>query len=383
MKKLVFLSLALFSACLLVLACAPDKKSKLSRNTLRVSIEPTRLGMLNNDQSVELSAILTNAKGEEQDTTVSWHVEPANFGTFEPTTGKKVTFKTSPTETGQGKITADCSGEKATINFSLGVAAIDEIKITGAPGGLNYGTYADLTAEAFAGGASVSPQPTIDWSVTSISGGSNLATISRISDQAVRLTANNNTPGVVRVTASYGGVNEFKDIVIGSTESIKRFIYSDNGLGTAIDSALVVYNDAQWRPTVASKIEITDSTGIDIDPIKSFRFQYTQGTGLSNNYAGVAFNFTSSQDLSEYTTLVFWAKGESGGEKFRVESPSDTSPSNTYSQTFTVTNNWAQYTMNIPVTNMQKPIKTVINFVFDKNNTNGNATVYFDYIYFE
>lgn len=118
MKKIIFASVALLMCGLIIIACAPEKRSKLRTTTITVSVEPLS-AHLNNGESKDFTAIIRN-NGNVVEGDVFWRVEPAEFGTFSSTTSKTTTFTAAATGSGNGQIIAECSGVKGYSNIALG-----------------------------------------------------------------------------------------------------------------------------------------------------------------------------------------------------------------------------------------------------------------------
>ncbi len=377
MKKAVLLSSALLIGLCIAVACAPEKKGKLDQNTLTVKIEPPKIGQVANEASVQISAILVNAKGEAQDVDVIWSLSDNSLGNLSSNTSKTVTFTAAAAPvTGQGVITVDCGGIKKTANFSVGTATVDEIYVTASKTSLQYGAESNLTAVARAGGVPVADQPEITWSCSP----ANLGTLSATTGANVTFTANNsNNPGSVVVKASALGLDRSVTILVGSTETVKRFVYSDAGLGPNINSQYTIYGDWQWFPNNinSSSFTIADVSGCPADPRVAHQLNYIQGTLGDDPYAGLAFKFSTAQDLTEYTKLKFSVRGVNGGERFRVEFPDAANYTD-----YTASSSWEEKTIDIrPI--IRYSVNTPINFVFKRSITGGNASIQIDYIYFE
>lgn len=87
MKRILLLTLCLCSLS----ACDTAKRSRLSSDTLRISIDPPSLAQMVFNSTMTLTAVCRSPQSSDPDVTPVWTVEN-NLGTFAPATGKKVVF---------------------------------------------------------------------------------------------------------------------------------------------------------------------------------------------------------------------------------------------------------------------------------------------------
>lgn len=130
-------------------------------------------------------------------------------------------------------------------------------------------------------------------------------------------------------------------------------------------------------------------TGCPSDPSQGFKFIYKEGTktvytpqgGSNGRYGGVTLVFKdhSAGNLSGYSKVCFYAKGEIGGEKMKV-CPADDKSKSTI---FTLTNNWVKYEApyegGFGDLNVEKPVT----FIFNDKIDSDSSTVYVDLITIE
>lgn len=165
------------------------------------------------------------------------------------------------------------------------------------------------------------------------------------------------------------------------TFSTQQFlIYSDAGLGTGVNPPERYGSPDNGSQSVLSEI----SGGCSEDPSKTWHYTYTNKAG---GWSGWYDQFGSNKDLSSYTYLKLWVKGDAGGEKFEVfieDSIPWPDPCN--KQVITATTSWSQ--VIIPLTFFGAAedltdIKIPYNIAFSSGITGANATVSLDYIRFE
>jgi hypothetical protein len=97
-------------------------------------------------------------------------------------------------------------------------------------------------------------------------------------------------------------------------------IYNDNGFSSDIkngDNILRYFDGGDGSDNSAPWLINTENStpGCNEDPQNCIKVSYT---GTVNQWGGFYIEFNSTKDLSNYSKLTFYVKGESGGESFKV-----------------------------------------------------------------
>jgi len=150
-------------------------------------------------------------------------------------------------------------------------------------------------------------------------------------------------------------------------------IYTDAGLGRDVGDPLS-YSNAGATIVLS---EVFDKTP---EGEKSWRYSYTNAAG---GWAGFYDNFLSgTKDMSAYKNLVFWVRGENGGENFEVFVEDDIEDGDTLNKyKVTATRDWQL--ISIPLSYFDEDLEHVKipwNIAFSNHITGGDATVYVDFI---
>jgi len=154
-------------------------------------------------------------------------------------------------------------------------------------------------------------------------------------------------------------------------------LYNDGGVPTN-DLEPAPGGGYLWKYTGnGSDLQVTEiSGGCTPDPNRSWKYGYTNNPG---GWAGYFMKFKNEKDISNYTYMKFYVKGQNGGERFEVFIE-DTSHTPT-KQIITATSNWTEIV--IPLTAFNEDLTKIVipfNIAFSSGVTGGNATVYIDYI---
>lgn len=386
MKKILFVLTALFVCGLAVMSCASDKKSKKNPlNSITVEVTPSFLGeIIASSPTRTLTAVVRNNGAVVTNAPVNWVVNPSTgLGTCSPNPASQTVFTANMSASGQGTIVASYNGvNSAPVQFSIKEAplVIDSIAIT--PDTLqNISSDQALvfTATAKSGTTTVTTVD-LNWTVTGP------GTISpNPCPSGSPVTFNPSGAGNASVKASYGAIDSsVVNIVIASTEPpVNRYlIYSDAGLGTGVCS---VFGQYQSPNAGSSMSEITG--GSPVDSAKAQKVVYTVYTGqLGTSWAGWYMLFGTSLlnpvpvDMSAYSKLTIWLKGEIGGEKVGIEV--ENSAGGKKREYYTLTSSWTKYELDISSIK-SSPIKVPLNIVFAGDNGCEPCTIYFDFVSFE
>lgn len=378
MKKIIFALVALLMCGLIIIACAPEKRSKLRTTTITVSVEPLS-AHLNNGESKDFTAIIRN-NGIEVDGDVFWRVEPAEFGTFSSTTSKTTTFTAAATGSGNGQIIAECSGVKGYSNIALGAAVvIDNIQITVDKTSLNNGETANLSAQARAGTTVVDPQPTINWTINP----TDLGVLSSTTGANVTFTADSVKTGDVTVTASVGSASDSKTITVGSSvppTGDKLLIYNDAGLGSLVKN--IYHWDIGKGGSVSDMIKKTDGDGVTGDAS-----EYQTITYNGQGWTEWAFVFNGTQDLSEYNKMIIHMRSSTPNAAVRIQFMRDSqvlAGENTGSGSWpALASTWYKYEIDISAVSDKTGILNPVVICLSTGIGNFNGSFDIDYIYFE
>ncbi len=164
-------------------------------------------------------------------------------------------------------------------------------------------------------------------------------------------------------------------------------VYDDTGFSTDLSSPQQ-YDGGDGSPDAAPWLitqQTITSDGADGDNSECQKYSYTNGSGY---WGGVYVIFnTGATDMSVYTNLTFYVKGESGGEKFeiKIKDSTGTEGSIQIQSYITVSTSWKKAT--IPLSDFSGIDKTKItipfNIAFTDLYTNADATVYIDLIKWE
>lgn len=382
MKKIICFFSAFVFLGATIIACAPEKKDLSNRNTFTVSIEsvPAPIGDLDYEEDVSLKATLKNYKGEAitDNVKVVWSVEPQELGTFSSYDTFETIFTSASSGNGYGKIYADCNGVKGSIDFSLKSVPISSISIDGPAEMTTLDTKAFNAVAKDSNGEPLVPQPIINWSIDNPT----LGNITPTQGAKTYLTTNS-INGTLKLTASYSNIKADKFIEIGSSTPVipRRLLYSDAGLGDNVCTAFGYYYGGGGSSTIT---EI--SGGADEDPSTSYKITFN-GKGWAGWYfafgTGLATGNLTPQDLSSFTKLVFWAKGEQGQTLSRARIEFKNHAGNTVKRVYDFTDTWQRY--ELPITSVNRTeVSIPFNIVFAVNDNGTPAeTIYIDHIYFE
>jgi hypothetical protein len=169
-------------------------------------------------------------------------------------------------------------------------------------------------------------------------------------------------------------------------------MYSDIGFAAIIKPAVAVYSGADWNLGDSMLLE-GKNEGIPGVPASytqpfyniddhndGFKMTYTRGTASGTHYGGVTIEFNTTQTLSEYTKVCFWAKGQSGGEILHVY-PADRQVA-ANNNVLTLTDDWAKYELDFVDVNMSS-VNSLITFLFKDDVGSVSSSIYIDFIYLQ
>lgn len=199
--------------------------------------------------------------------------------------------------------------------------------------------------------------------------------------------------GTGKVYATYSGVSGSIGIEVVSvstqTHNLDYILLADNQISTDLDTGsgngAFNYFDDNHQNNLSSvwQISTADVTpGCSVDPIKCTKVIYTNANpGL---WGGFFLKFNSTQDLSIYTKLTFYLKGDAGGEiiKIGMDDANGVLAKVTISG---ITPSWQKFEIPFSSLNNIDPSKITNPFViaFEDVLSKSNETVYIDYIGFE
>lgn len=165
-------------------------------------------------------------------------------------------------------------------------------------------------------------------------------------------------------------------------------VYSDAGTGQGV-GAPAWYDGGDGSPDNEPwTIDQSEAgEGCSGDSSNSWKVQYTNGSGY---WGGFYVQFSSAKDMSAYSNLTFYVKGENGNEKFKISirdssttgGSEPTVPIETY---VIVTTSWQKVTIPLSDFTGQDTSSTDIpfNIAFADDYTGENATVYIDLVKWE
>ena|GEM_PF-1692591 len=391
MKKIVFVLVAVLACSFAVAACSKEKKSK-RLNTVTVMVTPSSIGQITSSAPVTLTAEVRINNAVQTGAEVIWSVEPQNFGVFSSTKGASTDFTADLAKTGNGIIFADYNGTKSSVTFSINAATIDSVAIfPSAPQTMFSSHTLTFTATAMAGTTAVTDAGTqISWTAA----GGNISPNPSNSGASVTFTPSAGSTNAT-VKASYGTIESSVvniDISTGiAAGDTKRFLFKDNLMDPNVNWSYNTWGDWQWYPsgyvdsrtpqypTTSDFIIEGESEGIQgvsvIDPLVALKLTFKKGSWTGDHYAGMTFDFIANENLTEYTKICFYAKGENGGEKILIE------PGGINTEVITLNPTWTPYERSFTGTVSQK---TVLNVFFrESDGSVDNSSVYVDYIYLD
>jgi len=165
-------------------------------------------------------------------------------------------------------------------------------------------------------------------------------------------------------------------------------VYSDAGLGQGVgDPAWYDGGDGSTNapPWTIDQSEVGE--GCLGDSSHSWKVQYTNGSGY---WGGFYVQFSSAEDMSAYSNLTFYIKGESGNEKFKISirdssTAGGSEPTVPIGNYTTVTTSWQKVTIPLSAFTGQNTssIDIPFNITFSDDYTAGNVTVYIDLVKWE
>lgn len=186
--------------------------------------------------------------------------------------------------------------------------------------------------------------------------------------------------GTGKIKVSEGSVCHAEiDVLVGV-----RIIYGDNRMDEKLtrdsDGNVIFYyfdtdDSSPWQ------ISTNDfSPGCDVDEQNCIKVDYTDSSG---GWGGFYLEFTEPQDLSSYTKLTFWVKGQNGGEKFKVGIKDSNNVES--KKVITATPSWQK--IEISLTEFsgvnKQSIKLPFILAFEHSLQPGNKTIYIDLIQYE
>ena len=339
MKKVIFMSLAVLVCGAAIIACAPEKKSKVGGgvDAITVEVTPNVIGKIDNAApEVTLTAIVKNKDVVQSNAVVKWIVYPStDYGKCTPATSSSTVFKANVAKTiSEGAyIIAEYNGIKSDpVIYSINKAPIiiDSVAITGNPSNLDNNNTVSLTATAY---SDVTPSTTalISWSVSPANLGTITGSPSK-SGSAVTFKASASESGTATITAKYNNttVQKSVNIVIGNTATPNFYIYSDNNVLPNVEP--MFFGDWQWwdsrgpsyysysksksqHPPETSSFAMPEVFGVGApgDTAKSYHMSLTGGTDFPGNYYGgvnLHYNGGTIDGLTTYSKIHFWAKAD-------------------------------------------------------------------------
>lgn len=385
MKKILFVLTALFVCGLAVMSCASDKKSKKNPiNSITVEVTPSFLGeIIASSPTHTLTAVVKNNGVVIANAPVNWVVNPsAQFGSCSPNPAPQTVFTADMTASGQGSIVASYNGvNSAPVQFSIKEAplVIDSIAITPDTSQNITGDQTIVFTATAKSGTTTVTTVDLNWTVTGP------GTISpNPCPSGYPVTFNPSGAGNASVKASYGAIDSsVVNIVITSTEPpVNRYlIYSDAGLGAGVCT-----NYGKYQSPGADSTMNEIMPGSPEDSSKAQKMVYTVTGSYNTSWAGWYMLFGSSLlnpipvDMSQYSKLTIWLKGENGGEKVGIEV--ENSAGGKKREYYTLTSSWTKYELDISSIK-SSPIKVPLNIVFAGDSGCVPCTIYFDFVSFE
>ena len=240
------------------------------------------------------------------------------------------------------------------------------------------------------------------WTISdSVLGTINGSTAAVLNTNSITYASASSGDAAGYIRAHWNGLTKDGKVAIGTCagvshstgteqQSSKFLIYSDIGLGEGINTTEMcwTYPGGQTSNPCAVMEEQNDVNGATGDSSKYYKIvnDYDSTGSGGNKISGWNFKLNTKRDMSDYKTLVFYAKGSTSSDKLCVEFGSLTANDSGTLKTFiNLTTSWQQYSINISGVN-RTSLGVLANFVFANDQANNyipDETVYIDYIYLE
>ncbi|MEM2250589.1 MAG: PKD domain-containing protein [Candidatus Hadarchaeales archaeon] len=185
---------------------------------------------------------------------------------------------------------------------------------------------------------------------------------------------------ILTVVDNDGNEGRFETIVSVSLppSELIYIIYWDGGMGEDIGAPARYGHPNNGQHLSLLEIQ---TGGWESDPDKAWKFIYSN---ISGGWAGFYCEFTSGpKNLSDYENLVFWVKGERGGEDFEIilEDIYGTGGKVRVSDYAHITTSWRRVVIPLGAFGEDlSNIRVPWNIAFSDGITGKNVTVYIDYI---
>lgn len=225
------------------------------------------------------------------------------------------------------------------------------------------------------------------WSVVNNIGTSSLGTFTPSTGSSTTFKAGT-SPGSGKIYVMYGNTQSFVNLNVSlSGGGLQHILFSDSivsSLLTKDSGGNVKFNYFDTDNTTPWQITTQNAApGCPVDSLSSMKVSYTNS---SIGYGGFYLEFSSPQDLSANSKLSFYAKGQNGGEKFLVKINDGSDRTVAIDNTkYSLTTAWSE--IEIPFSDFvglnSASISKPFIIAFTDADTQGNATIYLDYIGFK